>query len=247
MVSERLPGRRHGVLGLLAMVTMLFALVMALLVAPPDAEQGQVQRLMYVHVPAAWTGFLAFAVVLIASVRYLISRDLRWDRRAQAAAEVGVGMTALAIVLGSIWGRATWGVWWTWDARLVTTTVLLLIYVGYLGVRGLGGDAAAGARRAAVLGVVGFIDVPVVHLSVVWWRTLHQPPTLLAPSTAPPIAPVMGLALLAGVAAFTLTAAWVYRRRVSILDARVTLAVVAPTPPLPAPIVVVAGAAGRAQ
>jgi heme exporter protein C len=156
------------------------ATVLALGVAPTDAVQGPPQRLMYVHVPAAWLAYLCFATVLFASVAYLLRRDPRWDHRAQAAAELGVGMTALAIALGSIWGRPVWGVWWVWDPRLVTTAVLLLVYLGYLSVRGLSDDRAAGARRAAAVGIVGFVDVPVVHFSVVWWRTLHQPASVLS-------------------------------------------------------------------
>lgn len=203
----------------LALLATAAAAVLGLVVAPPDAVQGQAQRLMYLHVPAAWTGYLAFAGVLVASVGYLASRRLGWDRWSQACAEVGVVATALAIVAGSVWGRLTWGVWWTWDARLVTTVVLLLVYVGQLGVRGLGGDAHAAARRAAVVGVLGFADVPVVHFSVLWWRTLHQPPTLLAPSTAPPIAPVMLAALLTALLAATLLGAWAVVRRAQALSA----------------------------
>ena len=107
-------------IGALAAVTALVTLVVGLAIAPPDRVQGQAMRLMYVHVPAAWTAYLTFAVVLVASIAYAIRHDLRWDRRAQAAAELGVGMTALTIALGSIWGRPIWGVWWTWDPRLVT-------------------------------------------------------------------------------------------------------------------------------
>ncbi|CAN5128621.1 N/A [soil metagenome] len=206
------------VLGVLAALAVAALLVLGLLVAPPDAVQGQAQRLMYVHVPAAWVAYLAFAAVLVCSVAYLVRRDLRWDRRAQAAAELGVGLTALAIVLGSIWGRPVWGVWWTWDPRLVTTVVLLLVYVGYLGVRGLAGDPHVNARRAAVVGVAGFVNVPLVHFSVVWWRTLHQPPTVLRPEgPASAIEPVMLAALLTGVVAFTLGAGWLYLRRLRVL------------------------------
>src|ERR687884_387266 len=122
------------------------------------------------------------------------------------AAELGVGMTALAIALGSLWGRPVWGTWWVWDPRLVTTAVLLLVYLGYLSVRGLSDDRAAGARRAAAVGIVGFVDVPVVHFSVVWWRTLHQPATVLSPDPAP-IDPRMLAALLVALVAFTLAGA----------------------------------------
>jgi heme exporter protein C len=162
-VSRPVPDARGRLLGAAAAVTAGIAAVTALVVAPPDRVQGQAQRLMYVHVPAAWLAYLCFASVLVCSVGYLVRRDLRWDRRAQAAAELGVGMTALAIALGSLWGRPVWGAWWVWDPRLVTTAVLLLVYLGYLSVRGLSDDRAAGARRAAAVGIVGFIDVPVVH------------------------------------------------------------------------------------
>ena len=210
--------RAERVLGGVALVTGAALLVIGLIVAPPDAVQGQPQRLMYVHVPAAWVAYLAFLVVLVASIGYLMSRNLAWDRRAQAAAELGVGLTALAIVLGSLWGRPVWGVWWTWDPRIVTTSVLLLVYVGYLAVRSLTADSHANARRAAVVGIVGFVNVPIVHFSVVWWRTLHQPPTLLQPGAADaPIAAPMLVALLIGVVTFTLGAVWVFLRRVRLL------------------------------
>lgn len=207
-------------LGVAAGLAAAAALVLGLVVAPPDALQGEPQRLMYVHVPAAWTAFASFAVVLTASVGYLWRRRPASDATAQAAAELGVGMTALAIALGSIWGRSVWGVWWTWDARLVSTAVLLLIYLGYLGVRGLSDDPELNARRAAVIGIAGFVQVPIVHFSVLWWRTLHQDPTILAPGETPPIAPLMAAALGAGVLAFTLTGAWFVLHRVAALRAR---------------------------
>lgn len=199
-----------------AAATAVAASFVGLVVAPPDAVQGQAQRLMYVHVPAAWLAYLAFVGVLVASVAFLISRDLRWDRRAQAFGELGVGMTGLAIALGSLWGRPVWGTWWVWDPRLVTTAVLFLVYAGYLSVRGLSDDPVAGARRAAALGVLGFVNVPVVHFSVVWWRTLHQPPTVLTPDPAP-MDGRMALALLLAVIAFTLAGALVVRRRLHAL------------------------------
>lgn len=226
-MSRALVERTIGALAALAAAAQL---VLGLVVAPPDAVQGQAQRLMYVHVPAAWVAYLAFATVLVASVAYLVRRDLRWDRRAQAAAELGVGLTALAIALGSIWGRPVWGVWWTWDPRLVTTVVLLLVYIGYLGVRGLASDPHVNARRAAVVGVVGFVNVPIAHFSVVWWRTVHQPPTVLRPGGPAAIEPVMLAALLAGVVAFTLGAVWLGLRRLRVLalQAQATAPIAAP-------------------
>lgn len=207
-------------LGTAAAAAAVAAAVLGLVVAPEDMVQGAAQRLMYVHVPAAWLAYLAFAVVLACSVAYLIRRDLRWDRRAHAAAELGVGMTALAIALGSLWGRPVWGVWWAWDPRVVTTTVMLLVYVGYLGARGLSTDANVNARRSAAVGVLGFVNIPVVHFSVVWWRTLHQPPALLQPGGPAPIDTRMLSALLVGVLAFTLAGAWVFVRRVRQLERR---------------------------
>lgn len=232
------PPRRPRVddrlLGAGAALTSAGALTAALALAPPDALQGQAQRLMYVHVPAAWLAYACFGVVLVASVVYLLRRDLRWDRRAQAAGELGVGMTALAIVLGSLWGRPVWGTWWVWDPRLVTTVVLLLVYAGYLSVRGLGDDRATGARRAAAVGILGFVNVPVVHFSVVWWRTLHQPATVLSPDPAP-MDGRMALALLLAVIAFSLAGWLVARRRVWMLaehDRRPAAQHVAPSAPL---------------
>jgi heme exporter protein C len=203
-------------------------LVVGLAIAPPDAVQGDAQRLMYLHVPAAWAAFVAFAAVAIASGAYLAARDLRWDRCARAGAEVGVGLTALAMALGSVWGRATWGAWWAWDPRVVSTSLLLVAYCGYLAVRQVtaapraetdGTDPHRTAAAAAPLGIAGFALVPVVHFSVVWWRSLHQPATVLAPDR-PPIDPLMGIALLLCVAAFTAAAAWIFLRRLANLEHR---------------------------
>ncbi|WP_213452088.1 cytochrome c biogenesis protein CcsA [Rhizomonospora bruguierae] len=193
-------------------------LVTGLSVAPTDAVQGPAQRLMYLHVPAAWTAYLAFFAVLVSSVAYLAWRDPRWDRAARAAAELGVGATVLTVVLGAIWGRAAWDVWWAWDPRLVSTVALAAVYLGQLALRWTHGDPARGARSAAVLGIAGFALVPVVHFSVVWWRSLHQQATILAPRTSPPIDAVMLAALLLCLAAATVTGAWLFLRRLAILE-----------------------------
>ena len=210
--------RVAGGLGLAALAWLVVLLVMALLVAPPDALQGQSQRLMYVHVPAAWTAFAAFGVVAGCSVASLLGGADRAWAVGGAAAELGVAMTGLTLVVGSLWGRAAWGVWWTWDPRVLSTAVLFLVYVAYLAARSLADDARWGRRPVAVLGLVGVVLVPVVHFSVLWWRTLHQPPTLLAPSAHPPIAPVMLVTLLIGVLTFSLAGCWyVVRRTVTLL------------------------------
>ena len=234
-VAERTFGRavsRTGerTLGALTLVALGVSAVLSLVVAPADAVQGDVQRLMYVHVPSAWLAYLAFAVVFVASIAYLRTKKTRWDRLAAASAELGVLFTSLAIALGMLWGKPVWGTWWTWDPRLTTTAVLLLIYVGYLAVRRITDNPGRRARWAAVVGIVGFIDVPIVHLSVVWWRSLHQGPTFFRLG-GPQIEGTMLLALLVGVAAFTLAYAYLrpLRLRVGRLEERAAREALAPS------------------
>jgi heme exporter protein C len=232
--AERLMGKltaRRGemVLGWLALAALAASAIMSLAIAPPDAEQGNVQRLMYVHVPAAWLAYLSFAVVFVGSVGYLATKKARWDRMAAASAEIGVLFTALTIVLGSLWGKPVWGTWWTWDPRLTTTAILLLIYVGYLAVRSLPDSPTRRGRWAAVVGIVGFVDVPIVQLSVTWWRGLHQGPTVRL-LQAPTIAPTMLAALLVGVFAFTLVYLYLMalRLRVGRLEDRAVAEALSP-------------------
>lgn len=208
-------------LPVVAALTVAVALTAAV-VSPPDRLQGELVRLMYVHVPAAWTAFLAYGVTLVAGLVWLWRRGAVWDRLAAASAEAGVFFTGLAIALGAIWGRPTWGVWWTWDARLVTTALLFFVYLGYLALRRAVDDPVARARRSAVFGVVAFAMVPLVHFSVLWWRTLHQPPSLLRPA-APAIGGAMLAALLLSVLAFTVLFALVVRTRMRLTAAEEAL------------------------
>lgn len=189
----------------------------AALVAPPDQLQGNLQRLMYVHVPAAWLAFLSFGLTLLGSAGWLWLRLDRFDRLAVASAEVGVFFTGLAIVLGSIWGKPVWGVWWTWDPRLVTTALLFFVYLGYLALRRATLDPVRRARRSAIFGIVAFVQVPIVHLSVLWWRSLHQPPTVLRPGQ-PTIDPAMLATLLLNLAAFTALFALLLRSRMRLAE-----------------------------
>ncbi len=183
-------------------VSVAVALALAI-VSPADAVQGELVRIMYVHVPAAWLAYLAFTVTLVGSVGYLVTRRLSWDRVAASSAEIGVYFTGLAIGLGMIWARPTWGVWWTWDARLTLTAVMFFVYVGYLALRNTADEARVRAGRSAVLGILGAALIPLVHFSVVWWRTLHQPASLLRPDGPAIQDPLILWALLAGVVAFT--------------------------------------------
>jgi heme exporter protein C len=203
-------------LGWLSALALVAGLVMGFGVAPRELTQGNVQRIMYLHVPTAWVAYLAFGVVLVASIAYLWSRSGTADRLAHASAEVGVVFTGLTIAAGSIWGKPTWGTWWTWDARLTTVAILFVMYVGYLLLRATVEDRERAARYCAVLGIVAALDLPLVHFSVYWWRTLHQPPSVLKPG-APTMAPVILAALLVNVGAFTILYAYFVAKRVRAL------------------------------
>jgi heme exporter protein C len=161
-------------LGLAALAMLVGAQVYAFAVSPPDRDMGHLQKIMYVHVPTAWVGMIAFFLVFVASILYLWRRNLRYDLLAAASAEVGVVMTGLTLALGSIWGRPTWGVWWTWDARLTSTAILFFLYAGYLALRAFTEEPERRARWSAAVGILAFLNVPVVYMSVRWWRTLHQ-------------------------------------------------------------------------
>jgi heme exporter protein C len=181
-----------------------------------DTLTGNVQRIVYFHVPVAWVSFLAFFIVFVASIAYLVEnalanrleatrplhqrRAVLWDRLAWACAEVGVVFTTLTLISGSLWGRPIWGTWWQWDARLTTTLILWFIYVGYLVMRSYMGRSDGGARAAAVVGIIGFIDVPIVYESVNWWNTLHPSQFVLEGQLPGP----MVLALMIALGTFTL-------------------------------------------
>ncbi|MBI2467985.1 MAG: cytochrome c biogenesis protein CcsA, partial [Candidatus Rokubacteria bacterium] len=178
--------------------------------------QGNVQRIMYLHVPAILTAYLVIAVVLVASIAYLWTHRMAWDRVAAASGELAVCFIGVAIATGSIWGKPTWGTWWTWDARLTSTALLFVIYLGYLLLRSVVEDRERAATYAAVVGIVGALDVPIIHFSVQWWRTLHQPATLLRPQ-APTMDRAMFIALLVNVVAFLCTYAYLAARRYRLL------------------------------
>ena len=193
-------------LGVTTLGALVVLAIFGLWIAPPDAVQSDAQRLMYLHVPSAWIAYLAFGITALASALYLWRRTRSpvWDRLAGASAELGVLFTGLTLVMGSLWGRPVWGVWWAWDARLVTTAVLFFLYIGYLALRRVPAPLDARAKRCAVAALVAFVDVPIVHFSVDWWRTLHQQATVFTPSLNAHIHGVMAFTLWWGVLAFTL-------------------------------------------
>ena len=195
-------------LGWVAIALIAVGSVLGLAVLPADALQGEVQRLLYVHVPVAWVMMLAFFVVFLMSILYLVQRQLKWDLLAVSAAELGVLAAVLTLILGTLWGRPTWGIWWAWDPRVTTTALLVPIYTGYLVVRSMTEDPDRRARWAAVTGLIAFVQVPIVYLSVFWWRSLHQPP-----SSPQSMWSAYGLVMLLGFVAYTLAFAYLWLRR----------------------------------
>jgi heme exporter protein C len=186
------PPRTSIWLGLIGFGAVIAAQAYAILTSPAEGDMGHLQKIMYVHVPAAWMTFLSFFVVLVFSMRYLWQRRENDDLIAASAAEVGAIFNGLTLMLGMMWGRPAWGVWWVWDARLTSTLVLFLIFAGYLALRAFVDDPQQKARWSAAVGVIGALNVPIVYMSVKWWRTLHQPPS--SPATLDP-AYTMGLRL----------------------------------------------------
>jgi heme exporter protein C len=199
------------ILGVASAVSVIAAAAVGLLVVPADLNQGDAQRIMYVHVGSAWVAYLSFAVTALAGVLWLWRRDPRFDAVALAGAEIGVLFTAFAIWGGMMWGKPVWGVYWQWeDPRLTTTALLLALYVGYLLLRRMTDDPARRATRAAVVGLVAAIDIPIVHFSVIWWRGLHQTATIGSPDRIlNPAAPLVFVSALVSMA-LALSLAWGY-------------------------------------
>lgn len=216
--SDRLS-RGLGAAALLAVAATAW---LGLVVSPPDVTQGQLVRLIYVHPGAATACYVGFGLCALASLAYLWPRtkSRRWDRLAAASAEVGVLFCAVTLVSGSIWGRGSWGVWWTWDARLTLTALLFAVFLGYLALRRTGGDPESRARRSAIAAVIAAVLVPVDHEATTWWQTLHQGNTLLRSN--PSIHGWQLVAMLLSFVAYGLVFAWLllHRYRVEVLEER---------------------------
>ena len=155
---------------------MLAALYLVFIWVPNEKTMGIIQRVFYFHVPAAWVGFLAFGIVFIASIAYLVKRNDNWDLIAAISAELGLVFCSIMLITGPIWAKPVWGIWWTWDPRLTLALVLWLIYVAYVMLRIYVTDEGKRARLSAVVGIIGFLDVPLVYMSIRWWRTQHPAP-----------------------------------------------------------------------
>lgn len=221
------------VLGAIALAAAAVMAVLALWVSPADEVQGDAVRLMYTHVPSIWVAYGGFALTAFASARVLwrtrsgaggsegviADRQARhWDRVAGAAAELGVLFTALTLVTGSLWGKVTWGTYWQWDARLTTTVLLFVTYLGYLALRRLPAESRARARRSAVMALIAVVNLPIVHYSVDWWRTLHQEASLeIGIGGERNYSGEMYWTLLYSWATFTLIALWIGIHRYRVL------------------------------
>ena len=190
-------------LGLAAATSMMCSLYMVFFYAPTEREMGIVQRIFYVHVPSAWVAFLAFGIVALCSLGYLWLKDERLDAIAVGAAELGLVFTTIMLTTGPLWGKIAWGTWWVWEPRLTLTLLLWFIYVGYFMVRGATESVERGKRFGAIVGVVGAADIPLIHMSVQWFRSQHPQPVILKPE-GPTAAPEIVQTLMVSLLAFTL-------------------------------------------
>ncbi len=194
-LQNRILAGGIGALNLLAAVLTVAAMLAIFFFAPVEASMGEIQRIFYVHVGVAWAGLMALVISAIAGAIYLVRRDPAWDHWSLAAAELGWLGCGLVLITGSLWARAAWGAWWTWDPRLTTTFILWLIYAGYFLVRASFDDARRRARMGAVMTILGMLDLPLVFLATHWFRGIHPVSRGLEPS--------MRVALIVSLASFS--------------------------------------------
>lgn len=198
---ERWTRTHQNLLWAVSAVTIGIALFLVFLVAPREATMGDIQRVFYFHVPAAWVGYLALFVSFVASLLYLRRRESRWDRLAFSSAEIGLVFITQGIITGSFWAKATWGVWWTWEPRLTTSAVLWAIYASYLTLRRAMEEQGRRERVAAVYSILGFVAVPINFMAIRWWRTVHP---LVFEGGGSNLTPAMLRVLIFCIVAFTL-------------------------------------------
>jgi len=177
---EKEPDGESTVLIWLTGIVFFTAIAAIFIFVPTEKTEGPIQRIMYLHIPSAWLAFFAFFIVFISSILFLWKKEREWDIYAHASAEIGVVFCSLVLITGPIWAKPIWGTWWVWDARLTSTLILWLIYVAYLMLRSQTEAGSIRARYAAVLGIVGFLNIPFIHFSVLWWRTFHPQPKVIS-------------------------------------------------------------------
>lgn len=204
-MKSLIPNRILPYFASLVAISLIAHAYFSLVKSPKDNVQGDAVRLLYLHVPAAWLAYVSFAVTTLCSILYLIpkTRSNIYDVLAGASAKAGIIFCSLTLILGALWGKPIWGVYWAWDARITTTAILLFLYIAYVSIRTLDKDVKS-RKRNAYVALFAFVDVPVVHFSVSWWRTLHQEGTVFSEAKQANIGGTMALALILGVVAFTL-------------------------------------------
>jgi heme exporter protein C len=211
-------------LSALTAALLVVGLILALVVAPPDYQQGNSARIMFIHVPAAWTALFVYVLIVLASASSLIWRHPLADIAGREAAPIGAGFTLICLVTGSLWGKPMWGAWWVWDARLTSVLILFFLYLGYLALINAFDEPTRGARAAAILALVGAINLPVIKFSVDWWNTLHQPASVFrlgGPSIHLSLLAPLGV-MAAGFTSF-FVAIWFVRIRAAILAKKISM------------------------
>lgn len=220
-MNDTTGSRATRIIGGAALVSLAVSLAFGLIFSPPEVFQADAVRLMYIHLPSVAVAYSGFAITLVGSIIYLRTGSTFWDLMAGAAAEIGVLFTAFLLISGALWGKPTWGVYWQWDPRLTSTTVMFIMYLGYLALRRLELPREVRSRRAAVLGIVSFLNVIIVHYSVQWWRGLHQGQTIGIDTQMDGL---MLFSLFLGLVSFMIIGAWllIHRFRLAWLEHQVS-------------------------
>lgn len=201
-MKSRMNHRGEKILAWATFIALFLALYLSLVYAPTEKTMGDIQRLFYFHVASAWLGMLAFFIVFLSSIFYLITREKKWDIYAFASAEIGIVFTTIVLVTGPIWARPIWQTWWTWDPRLTTTLIMWFLYIAYIKIRTSLSEEEKRSRYAAVFGILAFTDVPIVFFSIRWWRTMH--PGAVVSGSGIALASDMKIAFYVSLLAFTL-------------------------------------------
>ena len=206
------------VVGIVAGILLLIDLYMIFAVAPTDANLGNVQRALYIHVPIAVFSLLAFLAVFVGSVMYLRTRKSHWDNMAVASGEVGFVFVSLALITGVLWAKPIWNVWWTWEPRLTLTLVLWFIYAGYLMVRAFTPNRSKAAVFSAIVGIVGSVDAFITYFAVQWWRSIHPPQVIGPLAESGSLSVTMNMVLMFSFIAFLFLTVWLVLERMATLS-----------------------------